>query len=48
MARSNEIMFTELGVQMGEAVYQPGDLTGLKVLGKDSGCLPTPAPPPAK
>lgn len=48
VARSNEIMFTELGVQMGEAVYQPGDLAGLKLLGKDAGCLPTPAPPPAK
>jgi hypothetical protein len=38
-------MFPELGVQQGEAVYQPGDLAGLRLLGRDAGCLPTPSPP---
>ncbi|MGH9276714.1 MAG: matrixin family metalloprotease, partial [Acidimicrobiales bacterium] len=39
-----EIMFTQLGVQRGQAEYHGGDLDGLKILGAQSGCL---APPPA-
>jgi len=43
VARSDEIMFSELGVQRGEAVFQAGDLMGLRLLGKEAGCLVTPA-----
>jgi hypothetical protein len=45
VARSDEIMFTELGVQRGPAEFQAGDLAGLKAVGTEAGCLPTPAPP---
>ena len=45
VAHSDEIMFTELGVQRGEATYQPGDVAGLRLLGPQAGCLPTPAAP---
>ena len=49
VARSDEIMFTQLGVQRGDAVYQAGDLKGLQLLGAQAGCLPTPsAPAPAR
>ena len=48
VARSNEIMFTELGVQIGDAVFQPGDLMGLRLLGREAGCVTTPAPPAHK
>ncbi len=45
VARSDEILFPELGVQQGEAVFHAGDLIGLRILGKESGCLTTPDPP---
>lgn len=45
VARSDQIMFTELGVQTGNAEFHAGDLAGLRVLGKEGGCLPTPAAP---
>jgi hypothetical protein len=48
VAHSDEIMFTELGVQRGEATFQPGDLKGLRLLGTDAGCVPTPAAPAPK
>jgi len=47
VARSDEIMFTELGVQRGDAVFHAGDIDGLRLLGKEAGCLPTPNPPNA-
>jgi hypothetical protein len=45
VGRSDQIMFPELGVQRGEAVFQPGDLAGLRLLGREAGCIPTPAAP---
>jgi len=45
VARSDQIMFPELGVQRGRAEYHAGDLAGLRLIGKEAGCLPTPAPP---
>jgi hypothetical protein len=42
VARSDQIMFTELGVQQGEAVFHAGDLAGLRLLGREAGCLATP------
>ncbi len=45
VARSDQIMFPELGVQSGPAEYHAGDLAGLRLIGKEAGCLPTPAPP---
>jgi hypothetical protein len=45
VARSDEIMFTELGVQRGRAEFHAGDLAGLRLLGKDAGCVPTPSAP---
>jgi len=45
VARSDQIMFPELGVQRGPAEFRPGDLTGLRLLGKEAGCLPTPPSP---
>ena len=47
VARSNQIMFPELGVQEGAAEFQAGDLNGLRLIGKEAGCLATPRPPPA-
>ena len=46
VARSNQVMFAELGVQRGPAEFQAGDLEGLRLLGKEAGCLETPPPPP--
>ncbi len=43
VARSDQIMFSELGVQRGEAEFQAGDLKGLRLVGKEAGCLVTPA-----
>lgn len=43
VARSDQIMFTELGVQSGDAVFHAGDLAGLRLLGREAGCLTTPA-----
>ncbi|MDQ4068936.1 MAG: matrixin family metalloprotease [Actinomycetota bacterium] len=48
VARSDQIMFAELGVQEGEAAFRAGDLNGLRLIGREAGCLPTPAPPPAR
>lgn len=45
VARSDQLMFPELGVQSGPAEYHAGDLAGLRLIGKEAGCLPTPAPP---
>lgn len=45
VARSDQIMFTELGVQRGDAVFQAGDLAGLRLLGREAGCITTPAAP---
>lgn len=47
VARSDQIMFSELGGQRGRAEYHAGDLAGLRLLGRDAGCVDTPAPPPA-
>ncbi|MGI8984352.1 MAG: matrixin family metalloprotease [Acidimicrobiales bacterium] len=47
VARSDQLMFPELGVQGGRAEYHAGDLAGLRLLGREAGCLPTPAPPAA-
>ncbi len=43
VARSDQIMFPELGVQSGRAEFHAGDLAGLRLLGRDAGCLETPA-----
>jgi hypothetical protein len=48
VARSDQIMFPELGVQRGEAAFHAGDLAGLRALGKDAGCLTTPTLPPGR
>jgi hypothetical protein len=48
VARSDQIMFSELGVQKGRAEYHAGDLAGLRLIGREAGCLPTPAPPPVR
>jgi hypothetical protein len=48
VARSDQIMFTEMGVQEGDAAFHAGDLEGLRLLGKEAGCLSTPAPPPPR
>ena len=48
VARSDQIMFAELGVQAGDAVFRPGDLEGLRLIGREAGCLPTPATPPIR
>jgi len=48
VARSNEIMFTEIGVQTGPAEFHAGDLAGLRILGTEGGCVPTPPLPPAR
>jgi hypothetical protein len=45
VARSDEIMFTELGVQRGRAEFHAGDLAGLRLLGKEAGCVQTPSAP---
>jgi hypothetical protein len=45
VARSDQIMFAELGVQKGRAEYHAGDLASLRLVGREAGCLPTPAPP---
>ncbi len=48
VARSDQIMFPELGVQRGQAEFHPGDLAGLRALGKVAGCLSTPPLPPGR
>ena len=47
VARSNQIMFPELGVQKGEAAFHAGDLAGLRLIGKEAGCVATPKAPSA-
>ncbi|HEX6597267.1 MAG TPA: matrixin family metalloprotease, partial [Acidimicrobiales bacterium] len=44
---SQEIMFDELGLQTGRAEYHRGDREGLRLLGRDAGCLTTPRAPGA-
>ncbi|HEX2048520.1 MAG TPA: matrixin family metalloprotease [Acidimicrobiales bacterium] len=44
VARSDQIMFPELGVQTGRAEFHAGDLAGLRLLGRDAGCLQVPGP----
>ena len=44
VARSDQIMFPELGVQAGRAEFHAGDLAGLRLLGREAGCLPVPSP----
>lgn len=39
-----DVMFTELGLQRGRAEYHAGDLEGLRLVGKQAGCLTTPRP----
>ena len=46
VARSDQIMFPELGAQAGGAGYHAGDLTGLRLVGRDAGCLSSPSAPP--
>lgn len=45
VARSDQIMFAELGVQRGRADFHAGDLTGLRLIGREAGCVPTPPAP---
>ena len=42
---SKDVMFDDLGVQTGRAEYHQGDLAGLRLLGREAGCLETPAVP---
>jgi hypothetical protein len=42
---SQEIMFDDLGLQRGRAEFHEGDLEGLRLLGREQGCLPTPPVP---
>ncbi len=44
VARSDQIMFPELGVQKGRAEFHAGDLAGLRLVGKEAGCLEVPRP----
>jgi hypothetical protein len=44
VARSDQIMFPELGVQSGRAEFHAGDLAGLRLLGREAGCLEVPGP----
>lgn len=48
VARSDQIMFSELGAQRGRAEFHAGDLAGLRLVGREAGCLQTPAPPPPR
>jgi hypothetical protein len=45
VARSDQIMFSELGVQRGQAEFHAGDLAGLRLVGREAGCVATPSPP---
>jgi hypothetical protein len=45
VARSDQIMFSELAVQQGRAEFHAGDLAGLRLVGRDAGCLTTRAAP---
>lgn len=45
VARSDQIMFPELGVQSGRAEFHAGDLAGLRLIGRDAGCVDVPAAP---
>ena len=45
VARSDQIMFPELGVQRGRAEFHAGDLAGLRLIGREAGCLTTPPAP---
>ncbi|MDQ3898676.1 MAG: M10 family metallopeptidase domain-containing protein [Actinomycetota bacterium] len=45
VARSDQVMFPELGVQSGYAEFHAGDLAGLRLLGREAGCLETPPRP---
>jgi hypothetical protein len=45
VARSDQIMFSELGVQLGPAEFHAGDLAGLRLVGREAGCIPTPPAP---
>jgi hypothetical protein len=45
VARSDQIMFAELGVQRGRAEFHAGDLAGLRLIGREAGCLTTPPAP---
>ena len=47
VARSDQIMFPELGVQSGPAEFRAGDLAGLRLLGKEAGCVEVPSAPRA-
>jgi hypothetical protein len=42
---SREIMFNDLSVQRGRAEFHAGDLEGLRLLGRDAGCLTVPPVP---
>lgn len=48
VARSDQLMFSELGVQSGPAEFRAGDLAGLRLVGREAGCLTTPAAPGAR
>ena len=45
VARSDQIMFAELGVQRGRAEFHAGDLAGLRLIGREAGCVTTPPAP---
>lgn len=47
VARSDQIMFPELAVQSGRAEFHAGDLAGLRLVGRDAGCLTPPEAPRA-
>jgi len=45
VARSDQIMFSELGAQRGPAEFHAGDLAGLRLIGREAGCITTPPAP---
>lgn len=43
---TSQLMYPETTEQTGTTAFQNGDMAGLRYLGKDAGCLATPAPGP--
>jgi hypothetical protein len=47
VASPSQVMYDDLTPQKGRAEYQNGDLEGLRLLGKEAGCVETPPVPGA-
>ena len=48
VADEDQLMFHELGGQKGRAELAAGDRLGLRIIGREGGCLPTPPLPAAR